>query len=124
MGAHFLFLAYLVAGGFVAWRWPRTIWGHLAAAAWALVSITAGVTCPLTVIENRARHGAGEPALPGGFIDHYLTGVVYPRAAIPGIQAAVAVVIGVSWLGLYLRTRHRTRPPASDSFKTPPTARS
>ena len=123
MGVHFLFLAYLVTGGFVAWRWRRTIWGHLAAAAWALISITVGVTCPLTVIQDWARHGAGEPGLPGGFVAHYLTGVVYPRAAIPAIQAGVAVVIAVSWLGLYLRARRRSRPAVSDSFKTPPTAR-
>lgn len=30
---HFGYLAYVVVGGFVAWRWPRTIWVHLVAAA-------------------------------------------------------------------------------------------
>lgn len=123
MGVHFLFLAYLSLGGFVAWRWRWTIWGHLGVAAWGLLSITVGMVCPLTVIEDWARHGAGEPALPGGFIDHYLTGVVYPRAYVPVIQAGVAVLIAVSWLGFYLRGRRRARARASDSFKTPPAAR-
>ena len=30
---HFGFLVYLVVGGFLAWRWPRTLWLHLVAAA-------------------------------------------------------------------------------------------
>jgi hypothetical protein len=113
MTAHFLFLGYLTAGGFLAWRWRHTIWAHLAVAAWGLISITVGVVCPLTVLEDWARRRAGEPGLTGGFIDHYLTGVIYPRRYTLLVQALVAACVAASWLGLYLRRRRR-----SDSFKT------
>lgn len=121
MSVHFLFLAYLTAGGFLAWRWRRTIWAHLAVVGWGIVSVTVGVTCPLTVLEDWARRRAGEPGLTTGFVDHYLTGVVYPRRDTVLVQAFVAVCVLVSWAGWYARgrTRHRTRfRTPSDSFKT------
>jgi len=113
MAVHFLFLVYLTLGGFLAWRRPRALWPHLAVVAWGVVSITIGVTCPLTVIEDWARRRAGGPGLTTGFIDHYLTGVIYPRRYLALVQALVALCVAVSWAGLYLRTRR-----ASDSFKT------
>jgi len=113
MSAHFLFLVYLTLGGFLTWRWRRTLWAHLAVVGWGVVSITVGVTCPLTVLEDWARRRAGEPGLTGGFIDHYLTGVLYPRRYVVLVQALVALCVAASWAGLYLRTRR-----TSDSFKT------
>ncbi len=29
MVVHFLFIAFVVLGGFLAWRWPKAIWLHL-----------------------------------------------------------------------------------------------
>lgn len=107
MAVHFAFLGYLALGGFLTWRWPRTLWTHLAVAGWGLVSITVGVTCPLTVLEAWARREAGEPALTGGFIDHYITGVWYPRRYETLVQALVACCVAASWIGLYARHRHR-----------------
>ena len=28
VAAHLVFLGYLVIGGWLAWRWPRTLWLH------------------------------------------------------------------------------------------------
>lgn len=111
--AHFLFLGYLTLGGFLTWRWPRTLWAHLAVAGWGVVSVTVGVTCPLTVLEAWARREAGEPALTSGFIDHYVTGVLYPRRYETLVQILVACCVAASWIGLYAHHRH-----ASDAFKT------
>lgn len=112
MTAHFLFLVYLALGGFATWRWPRALWPHLVVCAWGLVSVTAGLTCPLTVLEDWGRRRAGGPGLTGGFIDTYLTGVLYPRDYVALVQALVALCVGVSWAGLYLRSRRpiRSRP--------------
>ena len=60
-GAHFAFLAFGVFGGFLAWRWPRLIWLQVAAAAWLVLVVAAGLLCPLTWIEDRARDGPGWP---------------------------------------------------------------
>lgn len=102
--AHLLFLVYLAVGGFLAWRWPRTIWLHAAVVLWGAGSVLVGYGCPLTGLERWARERAGRARLSeGGFIDHYLTGVVYPERWLVAAQVAVGVLVAVSWLGLRRR---------------------
>ena len=110
MVAHFVFLAYLVVGGFIAWRLPWTIWAHIAVALYGLFNVLIGWPCPLTHVENWGRVRAGEATLPGtGFIDHYIAGVVYPRAHETLVQGLVVVVVLTSWIGFLLRRRRMTR---------------
>ena len=59
MATHFGYLVYLVVGGFLAWRWPRAIYPHLVAVAWALGIVLIGFPCPLTGIERRLRQPEG-----------------------------------------------------------------
>ncbi|MFI9402875.1 DUF2784 domain-containing protein [Nocardia sp. NPDC052316] len=105
--AHFVFVAYVVVGGFLAWRWPRSIFLHLIAFGWGFSTILFGLDCPLTHAENWARHQAGDAGLPSsGFIDHYLTGVIYPESALATVRVLVAVCVAVSWVGYgWLRWR-------------------
>ncbi|QIS12056.1 DUF2784 domain-containing protein [Nocardia arthritidis] len=104
---HFAFVAYVVVGGFVAWRWPRTIWLHLLAFGWGFSTVLFGLECPLTYLESWARRRAGEAGLPpSGFIAHYITGVLYPERALGLIRVLVALVVAASWVG-YLWLRHR-----------------
>ncbi|WP_219420084.1 DUF2784 domain-containing protein [Pseudonocardia nigra] len=107
MLVHFGFLAYVALGGFLAWRRPWAIVPHAAAAAWGLVSATIGIECPLTAWEDAARQQAGERGLPRGFIDTYLTGVVYPADRLLEAQLLVAALVVVSWVGFALRARRR-----------------
>ena len=102
---HFAFLVWVVAGGFVAWRWPRAIRWHLLAGAWGLAIVVFGFNCPLTWVEDRAREAAGEAGLSRGFIDTYLTGVIYPERYLVQAQALVAVAVAISWAGFVLRRR-------------------
>lgn len=107
---HLLFLLYVTCGGFVAWRWPRTIVLHLVAVGWGIASVGLRVKCPLTDAENWARHRAGEAGLPStGFIDHYLTGVIYPESAVGLARGLVAALVVVSWVGLWWRVRTGSR---------------
>ncbi|GAB3892336.1 hypothetical protein GCM10027612_39710 [Microbispora bryophytorum subsp. camponoti] len=62
MAAHFLVIAYIALGGFLAWRRPRLIWPHLTLCAWGLVQLAGLVECPLTALENWGRAGAGNAA--------------------------------------------------------------
>ena len=39
MTLHFAVLAFLLVGGFVAWRWRGVIYAHLAIGAWAVLSL-------------------------------------------------------------------------------------
>lgn len=111
---HFAYLAYLVIGGFLAWRWPRLIWAHLVAAAWGVALIGLGLDCPLTYAEDWARRRAGESGLTRGFVDRYLEGVIYPQRYAVLAQVLVALVVVASWVGVMAARRPprpaRTRP--------------
>ncbi|WP_150245771.1 DUF2784 domain-containing protein [Nocardiopsis quinghaiensis] len=112
MVVHLVFLVYVALGGFPAWRWPRLIWPHIVCALYGLGITVIGWPCPLTHVEDWARRRAGQAGLPeGGFIDHYLTGIVYPAEHLLTVQLAVAAVVLVSWAGhihLARRRRHHT----------------
>ncbi len=104
---HFVFLAYVIGGGFLALRWRRTIWAHLAASAWAIAIITVpGLTCPLTRAENWARHRGGDASYTGGFIDRYIEGVLYPARFTPLVQVLVGASVLTSWF-LFVRSRRK-----------------
>lgn len=109
--AHFAFLVYLPSGGFLALRWRRTIWLHVATVLWAAGSVGWSLGCPLTTLERWARHNAGmAPLGPAGFIDHYITGVWYPAGAEAGVRAVVFAAVAVSWLA-WAATARRGRVP-------------
>jgi hypothetical protein len=107
LAVHFAYLGYVVAGGFLAWRWPRSIWAHLAATAWGVALIALRLDCPLTHAQNWARLRAGQPELTGGFVDQYLAGMIYPKSYTPVAQGLVASLVIGSWIGL----RAVRRPP-------------
>jgi hypothetical protein len=110
MLVHFAFLAFVVFGGFLAWRWPWVIWPHLALAGWGFSTIVFSLRCPLTDVEDWAREHGGEQPLSGtGFIDHYLENVVYPERYTRQIQVLAALVVVVSWVVLFLRRRRNRR---------------
>lgn len=110
MATHFAFLTYVLAGGFLAWRWPWTFWPHLFLAAWGFSTVVLHLDCPLTYLEDWARRKAGERGLTTGFIDHYLTGVVYPERYAGLLQVLAAATVAVSWVGALVLWRRRRRP--------------
>jgi Protein of Unknown function (DUF2784) len=109
MVVHFAFLAYVVTGGFLAWRWPHTIWLHLAMAGWGFSTVAFGWHCPLTYVEDWARRRAGEHGLATGFIDTYLEGVVYPQRFAGLMQLLAGVAVVTSWIGYAILQARRPR---------------
>ena len=108
---HFAYLAYVVGGGFLAWRWPKAFWPHLAAVTWGVLLIGFHLSCPLTSAENWARARAGEGA-DVGFVDTYVTDVIYPARYTNLARLMCAVVILISWVGVsrrYVRNPVRSR---------------
>ncbi len=81
VGIHYAFLGYLLVGGFVAWRWPRTLIAHLMAATWGVLIVTMQLDCPLTALQNWLREQGGQSAVPG-FIDTYVRSTFYPPRAL------------------------------------------
>jgi hypothetical protein len=107
---HLLFIVVAVLGGFlVLWRpWLAAI--HLPAAAWAAYIEFAGGICPLTPLENRYRQLAGEGGYSGGFIEHYITPLIYPDGLTREIQFGLGltvIAINVLAYGLLLRKLRR-----------------
>jgi hypothetical protein len=99
VAAHFAFLIYLPSGGFLALRRRRSIWLHVPVVLWGIGSVALHFRCPLTALEQWARPRAG-------FIDHYITGVMYPSGATGYAQAAAFSAVLVSWVA-YLMTARR-----------------
>ena len=106
-GVHYAYMAYLLAGGFIAWRWPKTIWAHGVAALWAILIVTTKVPCPLTALQNHLRESAGQQPLSNSFINLYIRGTFYPADKQAVAQAATAVIVIASWVG-FARRRHRS----------------
>ena len=77
---HLAFVAFAVLGGLTVLRWPRMLWLHLPALAWAAAIEAFGGICPLTHLENALRLRGGEAGYEGGFVDRYLMPVLYPEA--------------------------------------------
>jgi Protein of Unknown function (DUF2784) len=107
VAVHYLVMGYIVFGGFLAWRWRWTMSIHLLAIAWAVFSLLVPVTCPLTWLEDYFRRHGGLPPLKGGFIDTYITGVLYPTNAVVLVQVIAGVIIVVSWVGIVRRSPRR-----------------
>ena len=107
---HLAFVAFVVLGGFLALRWRRVAWVQLPAALWgAFVELSGGV-CPLTPLENSLRRAAGESGYPGGFVEHYLLPVVYPKGLTPTVQLILGCgVVVVNALVYYSIWRRRRR---------------
>ena len=97
---HGAFLAYVAVGGLVALRWPRTAVLHAAAVGWGVLVVAASIRCPLTWLEDRLRQLGGKTPLPGGFIDRYVEGVLYPARLTVLVQVLVAALVVACWLSL------------------------
>ena len=94
--AHAAFIALVVLGGLLVLRWPRLAWVHLPVVAWGAGIEFAGGICPLTPLENQLRALAHEQGYAGGFVEHYVFGLLYPE----GLTREVQIVLGLGVLAL------------------------
>jgi len=110
---HLLFVAFVMAGGFLLLRWPKLAWLHLPAALWGAYIEFSGGICPLTPLENRLRAQGGGSAYSGGFVEHYLLPILYPAELTTTMQQTlgwtVLIVNGTAY-ALAWRAWRRSRP--------------
>lgn len=106
---HFAFVAFVVAGGLLALRWPRVAWIHVPAAVWGILIEWAGWICPLTPLENRLRRLGGEAGYPGGFVEHYVLPVLYPSGLTREVQLTLGALVLVLNVGIYAVILRRRR---------------
>jgi hypothetical protein len=98
---HLAFVALVVLGGVLVLRWPRFMWVHVPALLWGLAIEFIGFVCPLTPLENWLRERAGEATYEGGFIEHYITSLLYPDGLTREIQILLGVLVLVSNVAIY-----------------------
>lgn len=107
---HFLFVVFAVSGGLLV-LWKRWIaWLHLPALAWAVAIEIMGGVCPLTPLENWLRARAGGATYSGGFIEHYISPVLYPAGLTRELQIYFGIALLIINGGIYgwlLLRRHR-----------------
>ena len=104
--AHMAFVAFVVAGGVLALRWPRVAWVHLPAALWGAMIALVGWVCPLTPLENWLRVRGGAAAYDTGFLEHYLLPVLYPVAMTRGLQIGTGAFVVLVNALVYWRIFH------------------
>jgi hypothetical protein len=110
---HGLFVLFVIAGGLLVLRSPRMAWAHLPCVVWgAWIEFTGGV-CPLTPLENDFRARAGQTGYQGGFIDHWVTTLLYPPGLTREIQLALGTAVLVVNAFVYLRLRRGWTPARS-----------
>jgi Protein of Unknown function (DUF2784) len=102
---HGAFIVFLLAGGFLAWRWPRLVWAHLPAVVVTAVVFAFGADCPLTDLEKYFRRQAGGRAYRDGFISHYLLPMLPDAARVVVVPVFVVVVNAVAYAGYIARRR-------------------
>lgn len=91
--SHLAFVAFVVLGAVLVWRWPRLAWVHVPCALWgALIEFT-GWVCPLTPLEIRFRQLGGEAGYAGDFIAHYVLPVLYPEQLSRSVQGALGALV-------------------------------
>ena len=112
--AHLAFVVFVVLGGLLVWRWRRLAWVHVPVALWGAAIAVVGFTCPLTPLENRLQRLGGRAGYQGGFIEHYVTALVYPAGLTRGAQivlgaGVLALNLAIYWRILAVSRRERGR---------------
>ena len=108
---HLGFIAFVVLGGLLVLRWPRLAWLHLPTVAWGAWIEFTGSICPLTPLEIGLRARGGETAYRGGFIEHYVTALIYPEGLNRNQQVALGVFVLVLNAAVYGWLLWRRRKP-------------
>ncbi len=123
---HLAFVVFVVLGGLLALRWPWVILAHLPAAIWGALIEFQGWICPLTPLEQRLLHAAGEQGYAGGFVEHYVLPIIYPAQLTRSVQIVLGVIVVVVNLAIYtavffprIRNRIKTGPSVLSREKLP-----
>jgi Protein of Unknown function (DUF2784) len=111
--AHVTFIAFVLLGGFLAWRWPRVLWAHVPALVLTAVLFAFGADCPLTDLEKYFRRQAGEDVYRDGFVAHYLVPGVPDGVRGVVLPVLVVTVTAIAYAGCWRRARPSSPAPGA-----------
>lgn len=106
---HLGFILFVVLGGFLVLRRPRLAWLHVPVFLWGAAIEFGGWICPLTPLEKWLRELGGEGAYAGGFVEHYVTALIYPEGLTRNIQLLIGAGVLTINAAVYLRLWQRRR---------------
>ncbi len=89
---HLCFVIFVVFGGLLVLRRRSIAWLHLPAVVWGILVECFFWACPLTTLENRLRGLGGEAGYEGGFIDHYISAVLYAHIS-PQLRVTLGLLL-------------------------------
>lgn len=92
---HVAYIIFAVFGGLGSLFWRKSWLIHIPALLWAFAVEFFSFGCPLTSLENRFRAAAGQSGYEAGFIDHFLTTMIYP-----GLPPWVHIAMGAGLVAL------------------------
>jgi hypothetical protein len=91
---HFIFIIFVIIGGFFINRKRWIIYIHLISVTWAIYAeLASGVVCPLTTIENYFGLRAGISTYEEDFITRYLIPIIYQEKISTDIQIALVILV-------------------------------
>lgn len=103
---HLTFIVFVAIGALLVLRWRWVMYIQLPAAFWGAFIEIMQWECPLTRWENLALRRAGQAGYSGGFIAHYLFGIIYPNGLSRGVEIAIAIFVTVVNSAVYYSVFH------------------
>ncbi len=98
---HFCYILFVIFGGLLILRW-RWIWKlHLAAVVWGFLVQYFVWICPLTSWENYFRELGGEAGYESGFLDHFVTSLIYQDIS-TNLHTILAILLLFINVSIYL----------------------
>ncbi len=98
---HLGFVCFVVLGGLLVLKWRLVVVLHIPAVVWGALIEYQGWICPLTPLEQRLRHAAGQGGFTGGFIEHYLVPLLYPAQLNRDMQIFLGTLVIVINIAVY-----------------------
>lgn len=105
---HFCFVLFVVFGGLLVLRRRKYAYLHVPAVVWGILIEFFWWACPLTTFENRLRELGGEMGYDGGFIDYYVSLVLYAPLS-PEVRYALGFALIVFNLIVYFYAFRRVK---------------
>jgi hypothetical protein len=69
---HLAYVAFVIFGSLLVFRWPGIVYLHVAAVVWAFATLAFDLGCPLTPWEKASWRRAGVEPYPEGFLQHHI----------------------------------------------------
>lgn len=108
---HFSFILFVIAGGSLAFEWPRVARFHIPVVLYGALIEFFKWPCILTPLENWLRVQGGAQGYETSFTEHYIFPIVYPTALTYRIQVTLGILViainGIAYALLYRKVRAR-----------------